>query len=229
MFKDRPFNIFLLISLSWHILWISAVAIITVPTGLPVADYTKVYFLGPILEETAFELMLEESGMRVETLYRKPLLPKYAFEIEVDTHKDEFAKPAFDFDRSLELRFSPKEVIREKKLITPYFFKEGLSSFRQVPAFESPIKRRPVIFRPDKIPAVPRRITADGESFRVQLEFTVTPEGGVGKVKPVISSGNPQIDMIGMEYLKRWRFAPLLPSQEQKDYVGTFEVELKPD
>lgn len=229
MFRDRIFNISFLISLFWHIFWIGIVTIITVPTGLSLAKYTKVYFLGPILEKTAFEMMLDESDLRVDTLYRRPIMPEYTLDVEIEGPEEGIFKPISESRGHFIFGFSPSDIVREDKAAPPYFFREGSSSFEMVSVSESPIKKRTVMFKPDKIPQVPRRIAKDKENFKIQLKFTVSPQGDVEKVKPVVSSGYPQVDMLGMDYLKKWRFSPLGPADEQKDHEGTIEIRLKAD
>jgi len=229
MFKDRVFSVSFLVSFLWHAFWIAAVSIITVPTGLKEADYTKVYFLGPILEETAFEMMLDESKVHVETLYRKPVLPGYAFDVEIESPGGELLEGLSAIGDILISDFAPKNVIREDKIASPHFFREGPSFIEEVSASESPIEGRPVTFRPDKIPAIPAWISEGRGSYKIELEFTVSPEGTVKRIKPVVSSGYPQIDMIGMDYLKKWRFTPKREEGKDLDQVGTVEIELKVD
>lgn len=229
MFRNRAFNISILISLGWHIFWISMVTIITVPTGLSFANYTKVYFLGPILKKTAFEFMLENSPVHRETLYRYPVIPPYTFEVKIESPIERPLKQTLEYEKPSMFKFSLKDIIKEDKVTTSHFFKETFSVLSRSIGPRSPIGKRAIIFKPDKIPRVPIWITQDQESFKIKLEFTVSPQGNVKRVKPIVSSGYPQVDMIGMDYLKRWRFAPLQPSDKQKDHAGNIKIELRVD
>lgn len=192
------------------------------------ANYSKVYFLGPILEKTAFELMLEGSPMRFEAMYMKPVIPQYVFEVEIEASGATHLKPILGLSSSSIFNFSLKDVIREDKATVPYFFKGASFASKHI-EFDSPLKERAVIFKPEEIPKVPMWITQEEESFKIELEFTVSPNGIIEEVRPIVSSGYPNVDVIGMDYLKRWRFAPLEPSEEQKDQSGRIEVELNVD
>lgn len=229
MFRDRIFSISFLISLFGHLFWMTVITVITVPTGLSLGKYTKVSFLGPILEKTAFELMLDESNARFETLYRRPIMPKYTFEVEIDSPTKDTIGLFAERRRPFDFTFSPRSIFRESKATMPYFFKEGASSFQEVPESESSVRRRAVVFKPDEIPRVPARIAKDRKRFRVQFKFIVSPDGSVENVRPVVSSGYPQVDMIGMDYLRKWRFTPLRASDKQNGYVETLEIEMEVD
>lgn len=49
----------MLISLFWHLFWLSAIKIVTVPGATQPVKFSKVSFLGPILEHGAIELGLK--------------------------------------------------------------------------------------------------------------------------------------------------------------------------
>ena len=74
MFRDRAFNLSILISAVWHLFWVSAVTVIVTPTVQPSDFYQEVDFLGPILEKTAFELMVDNVKPQAETLYARSTL-----------------------------------------------------------------------------------------------------------------------------------------------------------
>jgi len=229
MFKDRVFNISFLVSVFWHLFWISIVTIISVPTGASLADYSKVSFLGPILEKTAFELMLEESPLRAETIYMKPVIPQYTFDVDIAKADTGFFKPASEMSEPVMFRSSFLDIIDEDKTTLPYFYKEVYSVSLKKDVARSPLGHRAVAFKPDRLPKIPIWIAQDKESFKIELEFAVSATGAVERVTPVVSSGHPKIDMIGMNYLKGWRFAPLKDSEEKLDQTGRIEIELRVD
>jgi TonB family protein len=228
MFRDKSFNISLLISLFWHVVWLSVVSIVAVPTGLHMAKYTDVYFLGPVLEKTAFELMAGESPIRTETLYMRPVLPHYTFEVEIEPPMQHYASPALESGSSSMYHVSLADILRESKATVPYFFKETsfIATYTEV---DSPLEGRMVLFKPEELPRIPLWVTQERQRFKIELEFTVSPAGTVKEVKPIVSSGYPKVDVIGMEYIKKWRFDVLGPAEKQNDQVGTLAVELKVD
>jgi len=62
----------------------------------------------------------------------------------------------------------------------------------------------------------------------VRIRFTVLPDGRVGQMIPV-QKGDPTLDEITIQALRKWRFSPLAPTAEQKNVQGiiTFRYELR--
>ena len=75
--RDRYYLFFsMAFSAACHFLCLSLICIVITP-NLKIRDqFTEVTFLGPILEKTAFEMMVEESEPRTETLYRTQAMRK---------------------------------------------------------------------------------------------------------------------------------------------------------
>ena len=59
MFKDRIFNISILISLTSHIFWLSIITVIVTPKETEPIKFSKISFLGPILERGALNVRIE--------------------------------------------------------------------------------------------------------------------------------------------------------------------------
>ena len=74
MFRDRIFNLSILFSCAWHLCWISVIGVVVTPSVQPSDFYQEVNFLGPILEKTAFDLMVEGAKPQAETLYARSTL-----------------------------------------------------------------------------------------------------------------------------------------------------------
>jgi len=58
MFKDRTFNTAILLSVAWHIFWLSIITVVVTPKESKAIKFPKVSFLGPILEKGALEVRL---------------------------------------------------------------------------------------------------------------------------------------------------------------------------
>lgn len=59
MFKDRIFNLAILISVAWHIFWLSMITVVVTPKETGQVKFSKVSFLGPILERGALEVRIK--------------------------------------------------------------------------------------------------------------------------------------------------------------------------
>jgi len=70
------------------------------------------------------------------------------------------------------------------------------------------ITPRSIIFKPES-PEYPAWAKSLGSEFEIELKFSILPDGTVGIIEKVISSGYPEIDEIGMRYIRKWKFMPL--------------------
>ena len=61
MFADRIFVIAIIASAVWHVFWLSIVTVVSTPKESGVVKFSKVSFLGPILERGALEVRIEPS------------------------------------------------------------------------------------------------------------------------------------------------------------------------
>ncbi|MCM8782233.1 MAG: hypothetical protein NC828_04215, partial [Candidatus Omnitrophica bacterium] len=73
MFRDRDFSIAFLISLSWHLFIMFFVTIVVLPVNFPMLKASTISFLGPILEKTAFEIMIEKGIPSKQTVYQQTM------------------------------------------------------------------------------------------------------------------------------------------------------------
>ncbi|GAG08643.1 unnamed protein product, partial [marine sediment metagenome] len=78
-----------------------------------------------------------------------------------------------------------------------------------------PILNREVIYRPRE-PELPTWVDSSS-TYMMELEFIVSAQGEVKEVVPIVSSGNSDVNLLGVRYLKSWRFAPFpLDSTEEQ-------------
>lgn len=96
-------------------------------------------------------------------------------------------------------------------------------------AFElaGPLNNRPISHK--VIPQYPAWAEEQGIIGSVRLYFTVTPEGVVrSNIRVTKTTGYPQLDQLGIDALKQWKFAPLSAADEGKGEWGilTFNFSL---
>lgn len=221
MFKDRTFNLSILFSSIWHLFWISSIGIVVTPGTQPASCYQEVNFLGPILEKTAFELMVEEVTPQAETLYAKTALfldnvylkpkgpeRKVLKEFTPDVMRDRFT-------------FSLREFIKDTKEIPLYFAEDVRISYRKtdnkapLTSIEGPAGKKEIIFKPASL-TVPRSLYGGHKEYMVKLKFFVSKSGVVHGIEPIVSSGYPEIDLKAIRFLRGWRFNPLSLAENEK-------------
>ena len=60
--RYRILAIAILVSLGWHLFWLSAVKVVSVPAGTGKAKFSKVSFLGPILTKVSMEVRVQPAA-----------------------------------------------------------------------------------------------------------------------------------------------------------------------
>jgi len=213
MFKNRVFNIAFLFSLTWHVVCVSAVNVVILPGKYKARDLTSVSFLGPILEETALEIMLVNKPVAIMTKYRHAL--KYTHAI-AERRESPLSKDRGD-EVNIHEAAATEDRMRSALAMSIRTAKETPGVIRKRGRRYAPVKPsgsisgslagREVIFRP-KQPELPSWIDASSP-YVLEFELSVSAQGEVSEVVPVVSSGNPEVDLLGIRYMKGWKFVPL--------------------
>ena len=203
--------------------------IIITPSVQPSNMYQEIGFLGPILEKTAFDIMLEGVAPQRETLYARTALFLDEVYLKPEGPKRIVLKEFIPDDVLGKFSFNIREYISSKKE-EPSYYEDSVKrlyekrSENTVLIIEGPVGGRGVMFRPHEKPSVPKGLYGDAEEYMVKLKFFVTQSGIVYDTEPVISSGYPGIDMQAVNFLKKWRFSPSSVIDEAKTDWGMMEV-----
>jgi len=222
MFTNRNLNISFLFSLALHLISMSGVYIIIKPTVRLQDTYTNVNFLGPILEKTAFDIMVEDAAPNVETFYNTSTITESEEHLEIRGPEKMIRKSILPEDKKTEIDIGKKEekFIAEDRNVYYHLDYKSLDHL-----MEGPAKGRAVFFKP-QFPHLAESMYVDEKYFVTRLRFVLSREGNVEFVEPVISSGYPNIDMECVKYLKQWRFSPKSGDEDQKDW-GIITLDLK--
>ena len=234
MFKDRAFNLSILFSTALHLFWIFAVCIIVTPSVQPSDAYQEVAFLGPILEKTAFDLMVEEIKPQAETLYARSTLFLDKIYLKPKGPDRKVLKGSIPSAVLNRLAFFLQDYVKGPKEIPLYFAEDIRMVYAETekkdmsPLMEGPAKEREIIFKPERL-TISRGAYAGGEKYIVKLKFFISDRGIVYDVEPLVASGHPEIDLEAIRFLKKWRFSPLSLVEKNKSTWGivTVKVETK--
>lgn len=198
----------------------SAINVVVLPGKYETRDLTSVSFLGPILEETALQIMLVNKPVAVTTRYQHSL--KYTHSIvergdlpledetrdQAKRHVSTSVEDSIGNVLGIILRKS-KEIPNIVKRISKRDTRSGSS--RRI---SGAIAKREVIYKPNK-PKLPSWITAS-VPFVLELDFCVSSQGEIKEIVPAVSSGDPEVDLLGIRYLKSWKFAPLTQNRDEE-------------
>ena len=97
-----------------------------------------------------------------------------------------------------------------------------------------PARHRPLLSRPplapylSRVPLTRLRSRESAATAELELQFILTPEGHVDRTEILRSSGDPLLDLVGLQYLRDWRFSPTegKPAKRQPNTWGQVTLRL---
>lgn len=215
----------LAISIVWHIVWICGPKVVLVPNNIKAQEYPVIAFLGPILAETAFERRPASVADFVAHAANMDLVsdePELELDFAAGRTQDATGLPAQE-----------KKLARREEVcgLDKWVPRDFAPRFKAVPKplpfeIEGPVSPR-AITNLLPLPRLPKWAEDAGFEFVVKLKFWVTPAGVVREVEPVVVSGYPEIDLLGIRYLNKLRFQTSSPSLKGSDQWGVISLELK--
>ncbi|MBL7158583.1 MAG: hypothetical protein ISS91_03650 [Candidatus Omnitrophica bacterium] len=230
MFANKIFGVTILISSVWHLFWISAVEIVVTPTINSGCDYQEVNFLGPILEKTAFDIMADDYAHYGEARYAASSI----FFLD-RAHLKAAGPKRHILDRNVpekalnRFTFNLQGYINDAKEI-PFYMAEQkdfiLLEEKEMPKVEGPVKGREIIHKPDS-PVVASESYGANATYSVEVRFAISHNGIVYRAEPLVSSGQPKIDIIAIRHVREWRFSPLSLVEREENNWGVVTVIIK--
>lgn len=217
MFKDKTFSIAFLISISWHLICMFFFTIVILPVSFPMSTISNVSFLGPLLEKTAFELMLDKNSRPRGTSYQEPMISNNAFLTHEDSGLVKLKFSGFSLKAQKdEAEISAHDLFGDFK-VTPDISMKGAGLERKsdvspAPAdnqaflIEGPLSRREIAFKPE-MPVVQRRVGVEQKNFIVELKIKAAGSGQVEEAALLVSSGYPDVDLAAINYIKGVKFS----------------------
>lgn len=223
----RPFTIAIMISLAWHFFLGATFNVVVTPIVLsPVSKFSHVNFLGPLLLED----ISPKTGIEA-----RPTFVRGRVERTV-SYKESFfyAKIQRPKKEAPEKRLENLTVFKERaiaqatpslyeKALAPFFYEEQQEYEPKISDLMGPIIGRKVFSKPEVPTSVkwPVKMMQDQDidSFDMMLRFYVSPGGEVESVEKIYSSGYPEVDIIGIRYIKMWKFAPASGDEPQMGMI----------
>lgn len=206
MLGKNIFNIALSCSLIWHLLGVQVVGILW-PVDLVKPNFATINFWGPILESPS----LNSGWLDVESAAesrKNRKLPSKADKVTTELTQ------VVSFNE-LEKETLPLSELSEKA--TPEVFLDipTQDKFLVKETIEGQLKRS-VLIKPE-LPEYPKWAKELDTDFEIKLKFLILPDGTVGVVEKITSSGYPELDELGMRYIRRWKFLSLPAEAVQEE------------
>lgn len=180
-------------------------------------ESTRLSFLGAILDHPSVNVVPLGEFKSVKTIRawypRDVLTPSPVVSPEEDRLPDVSAALG---QKLPSLKPSEDPSVGAKNIVhsTPRQFL--LVEKREIPflTIEGPLEERGILFKPDLPEYLKSQRRDIPDRMNMVLRFRVSKEGIVEQVEPVRSSGNEELDLYGMRFLRQWKFIPSEVSQE---------------
>lgn len=214
-------NIFmpaLLLSLSGHILLALLVNVVVVPPHQGLTKFGRIYFLGSILEETAFRKGQPEKPAYGPAPYKGLLARDNVAGLLVDyiiKKKKETVKLPRDLIDP-EIRKDILWTTQTIELPASSYLSEPVAYVTAQAKIEGSLSKRRLLYRPE-IPERPEWLDKREGSFKVLLKLGVSSEGVVEAATVLNSSGWPALDILILSHVRSWRFVPKVTTDKSDE------------
>ena len=228
MFKNKSFTIAFSISALWHIFWMSALNI-AMPGNLQLVKTSGVSFLGPILDKTAFDVILKDRPKFIDTIYKIPQIPLDGLiSLELPAIQQKFESGIISIPTRDRFEISLRGLVANVKKIPSYHDDTFQRTSQPIYAdrVQGPASVRVLLYKPEP-PRLPNILDVTDKKFTMKLKFYISADGKVERVQPVSSSGYPDVDLLGVRYIKEWKFEPKRTSAEPEWGIIDLDLEME--
>ncbi|MBU1086049.1 MAG: energy transducer TonB [Candidatus Omnitrophica bacterium] len=207
MREKNIFAIALTFSLAWHLVGGEAVHIVW-PEKIVEHKFPAINFWGSLRDLPGLDAVDID----------KSLNPQKKESTVVSTKK-----PRGDMEFNVLAKEAlPVFELSEKKDPVIVLDSAGSADFLVSESIKGELKRS-ILIKP-ALPKYPEWAKALGNYFEVELKFLILADGTVGTVKKVTSAGYPELDEIGIRYIRKWKFMPLPEGAKPAEQWGTVKL-----
>lgn len=192
------------LSLLWHFFWFFSVTITVGPDPARRREPMRSVSLGPVLDDTIFQTLVENRPKVSEAFYRQ------LSDFEPPAARLEPEAPAIQRREPgdvVSVPFGKKYTERLKEFMDGARPEASVGAFGTLDSVEGPVARREVLSRPARPDFSEKSRSVFGISETL-VEFVVGPTGEVSEARVLVSSGDPAMDQAWIRYVLAWRFAP---------------------
>lgn len=210
-FWERPFLAAFAVSVLWHLFWFFSVTVVVSPRHKTDKPKPHLVSLGPVLDDAIFRSLVEN---RLETTpaYYRPKLTGPATDLPAESAERHAPGDVVSVPFGESARNALAGLVSGSKAAPEFDVADAFAglggSFRPDARFEGPAAERQVLFSPPK-PALPAGMDPAAEFASTRVRFSIDASGAVHSAEIAASSGYPETDLLWLEYLRRFQFAPL--------------------
>ncbi|MFA6636850.1 MAG: energy transducer TonB [Candidatus Omnitrophota bacterium] len=213
-----------LVSAFAHLFFMSAVTIVTPEDIFKTEPFTRVTFLGPILEKTAFDIMVgDDYG---EIAHGTTLVPGDLMisDLSPSPPGRGYIASRFPYHEGEKMTGRTREFLEGVKISPHIFFRDVSAVDRgsnRNKDFSNSHSEQNVIYRPPP-PVIMKDLYGDKEYFTVRVTGFVDGTGDVKDAKVKVSSGHFPVDTEALKHFSAWRFH----SDGSGEDIGIIETDI---
>jgi hypothetical protein len=199
-------------TLAWHLFWLFVVAVDVGPGPSAAKPAPRIYFLGPVLTDASFNMIIASKPEMSRSVYRPPAGAEEALEPEIETLGRQSPGDLMSVPLGGSAWNALRGVLGGRQPDHELLFREKLP----VELVKSPypisgrLAARGILYLPPAPPAAADRAGAEGPGpGEAAFELEVDAEGRVRRADNVLSSGDPEADLAWKRYFESWQFMPL--------------------
>lgn len=225
-FREPQLRQALMWSLLWHLAWVFAFRVeVSSPKLKTKVQETRIYFMGPVLTDEAFDLLLLSRPESSRSEYRAalPLPDELEPQAGTFTRPDpgEFLSVPMGKATWLSIRGS---MARSKVEPPAKITAKTLEVFKNPFPVTGALSDREIFYLPEP----PQRLLESGADWEIygrpEFEIEVNAVGEVIRVAHEVSSGNPEVDQRWDRYLRKVKFAPASDAAGESAQKGRIQV-----
>jgi len=212
-FGDRSFLMALGISLLWHFFWFFSITI-TVDSSKRFSHQPrpKIVSLGPVLDDAIFRTLTQNKPQLSETFYRRISDFSSPLDLQVKTMERFSSGEVVGLPASKKFLSSLRGLVGGAKTSPDYapvtHEAPALGVSYETSEIEGEASHRQLLSRPEE-PLFPLGLDPALKDSEAELQFAVDPSGVVTHAEILLSSGNPDLDLIWVRYVRHWQFSIL--------------------
>ncbi len=207
MEEKKIFAIALSFSLAWHLIGGEAVHIVW-PEKIAEHKFASINFLGSPVN--GYNLKSKADNLK-DNASEEQLSDDFDKNMPLDMEFNVLAKEALPI---CELSEKKDPVIRTDSSVS--------EEFHVSEDIKGGIKRS-ILLKP-ALPIYPEWAKELGNYFEIELKFLILADGTIGSVEKVTSAGYPELDEIGIRYIRKWKFMPLPEGTKPAEQWGTVKL-----
>ena len=230
LLKNRGFQYAILVACVWHLFWFFAVHIDVNAKTQKTPQDLKIYFVGPVLSDDAFNMMVALKPELSQTQYSVP--DSFTESLEPEQGRLGRHEPgdlvSVPLGRTTWSALSGLLGNDKPYADTDFYQRFSIDLMKSPFRIEGELKDREILHLPD-LPKRPADLNFDKTATldKGQFELTVDASGQVTRVETLISNGDPEIDLLWNRYLKEWQFMPLEAQAGDRVQQGEVHVSLE--